>query len=257
MNRLLPVLFLAAAACRSASPAAAPPQAPAPAASPVATVTPAPAASPDLPENIRWVLRSAEYRADFLQTYRLATEHVERAAQGRAAGTWGVMADADETVISNVQYEIERWRTRTPHSRERWAEWVGRKAAAPLPGAGAFLRRVRELGGRIAIVTNRYQAECPDTEAVFQGHGLAYDVMLCRPDGGPSDKNPRFERVRTGEAFGSGPVELLAVLGDNIQDFPGQTQELRKKGDEAFADFGGRLFVLPNPLYGSWEGNPD
>jgi 5'-nucleotidase (lipoprotein e(P4) family) len=256
MNRLLPVLLLAVAACRSASPAAAP-QAPAPAASPAAAASPAPAASPDLPKAIRWVTRSAEYRADFLQTYRDATEHVERAAQGRAPGSWAVMADADETVISNVQYEIERWRTNTPHTNERWAEWVGRKAATPLPGAAAFLRRVRDLGGRIAIVTNRYQSQCADTEAVLQAHALPFDAVLCRPEGGPGDKNPRFERVRTGEAFGSGAVEVVAVLGDNIQDFPGQTQALRKEDDQAFAEFGARLFVLPNPLYGSWETNPD
>jgi len=33
------------------------------------------------------------------------------------------------------------------------------------------------------------------------------------------------------------------------------TQALRDRGDEAFADFGVRLFVLPNPMYGSWEGS--
>jgi acid phosphatase len=251
MNRALAVLVFVLPACRSAAPVARPQP---PAASPAA---PAPSASPDLPKQIRWVTRAAEYRADFLQTYRAATEHVERAAQGRAPGSWGVVADADETLISNAQYEIERWRTNTPHTRDRWREWVRRKEATPLPGAAAFLRRVRELGGRIAIVTNRYQAECADTEAVFQAQGLAYDAMLCRPDGGPGDKNPRFERARSGEAFSSGPIEVVAFMGDNIQDFPAKTQELRKQGDEAFAEFGARLFVLPNPLYGSWEANPD
>jgi acid phosphatase len=254
MNRALPLLLLVLPACRSAAPAPAP-RPPAPAASPAAAASPA--LSPEPPKNIRWVTRSAEYRADFLQTYRLATEHVERAAQGRTPGSWAVMADADETLISNVQYEIERWRTNTPHTNERWAEWVRRREATPLPGAAAFLRRVRELGGRIAVVTNRYQAECADTEAVFKAHDLAYDAILCRPDGGPGDKNPRFERVRSGEPFGSGPVEIVAILGDNILDFPGQSQELRKRDDQAFADFGARLFVLPNPLYGSWERNPD
>ena len=45
-----------------------------------------------------------------------------------------------------------------------------RREATPLPGAAAFLARVRELGGRIAIVTNRLESECADTEAVFQTH---------------------------------------------------------------------------------------
>jgi len=209
---------------------------------------------------VRWAQRAAEYRANFLQTYRAAAAHVEQAASRRAPGTWGIVADGDETVISNVQHEVELARegkADAPFDAQRWTAWVRRRQATPLPGAAAFLRRVRELGGRIAIVTNRNAAECDDTKANFEAQGLLYDVILCRGEGEPSDKNPRFERVRTGEAFASGAVDVVAFLGDNIRDFPGASQELRKKGDEAFADFGARYFILPNPLYGSWETNPD
>jgi len=126
----------------------------------------------------------------------------------------------------------------------------------PLPGAAAFLDRVRGLGGRIAIVTNRTDAECPDTEAVFRAHGLAYDLMLCKPDGGSSDKNPRFEAVAGGTTPGGlPPLDVVAFVGDNVQDFPGCSQAIRTRGDEAFAEFGARFFVLPNPMYGSWERN--
>jgi predicted secreted acid phosphatase len=103
-------------------------------------------------------------------------------------------------------------------------------------------------------VTNRSAVECPDTEAVFRAHALAYDAMLCKPDAGTSDKNPRFEAVVRGTTpAGLPPLEVLAFLGDNIRDFPGQDQALREEGDEAFTPFGARFFVLPNPMYGSWE----
>jgi predicted secreted acid phosphatase len=49
------------------------------------------------------------------------------------------------------------------------------------------------------------------------------------------------------------PLEIVAFVGDNILDFPGLSQAIMKKGDEAFADFGVRFFVLPNPIYGSWN----
>jgi predicted secreted acid phosphatase len=115
---------------------------------------------------------------------------------------------------------------------------------------------VRALGGKVAIVTNRSAAECPDTEAVFRAHGLAYDAMLCKPDAGPGDKNPRFEAVARGTTpAGLPPLGVVAFFGDNIQDFPGRSQALRQEPDEAFADFGARFFVLPNPMYGSWEKN--
>jgi 5'-nucleotidase (lipoprotein e(P4) family) len=203
---------------------------------------------------VRWVRESAEHRAAFLQTYRAATAHVEREAASRASGTWAVVLDADETVIDNSLHELERVKKGIPFGSGSWREWTARREATPLPGAAAFLARVRGLGGRIAIVTNRSAAECPDTEAVFRAHDLAYDVMLCRPQAGPSDKNPRFEAVARGTTpAGLPPLEIVAFLGDNIRDFPGLDQSIREREDEAFAAFGARFFVLPNPMYGSWE----
>ena len=236
----------ASAACRSAAPPA-PPQAPT---APVA----APATLP--PESIRWTRDSAEHRAVFLQVYGAATAHVEREAAARAPGTWAVVLDADETVIDNSLYQLERARAGKPFDAESWRAWCARREAVPLPGARAFLARVRALGGKVAIVTNRTASECPDTEAVFRAHGLDYDVLLCKPDGGPSDKGPRFEAVARGTTpVGLPPLEVVSFLGDNIQDFPGLSQAVRKEADQAFAAFGARFFVLPNPMYGSWEKN--
>ena len=65
-----------------------------------ATVTPA--ASPPAaawPRDLLWVRTAAEHRAIFLQTFRAAQEKLVGAVQGRAAGTWAVIADADETLV--------------------------------------------------------------------------------------------------------------------------------------------------------------
>jgi 5'-nucleotidase (lipoprotein e(P4) family) len=249
----LALVLAVTAACRSAAPVAHP-QAPAPAA-PAAAPSSAPTAF-RASEAIRWTRDSAEHRALFLQVYRAATATVEREAAARASGTWAVVLDADETVIDNSPYQLERARAGQPFDPASWKAWCARREAVPLPGASAFLSRVRALGGKIAIVTNRSAAECPDTEAVFRAHGLAYDTMLCKPDGSPSDKNPRFVAVARGTTpAGLPPLEVVAFLGDNIQDFPEKGQSIRERGDEAFADFGARFFVLPNPMYGSWERN--
>ncbi len=129
-----------------------------------------------------------------------------------------------------------------------------RREATPMPGAAAFLARVRDLGGRIAIVTNRLESECADTEAVFKTHRLVYDMMLCRPDTGPSDKNPRFAAVTAGTTkVGGPPLEALVFVGDNILDFPSLSQAAVKKDDKTLAPFGTRYFMLPNPMYGSWQ----
>jgi 5'-nucleotidase (lipoprotein e(P4) family) len=228
--------------------------APAAAQVPAVQVPAVPTAGAAEPLEIRWVRRSAEHQALFLQVYGLATARVEAATAGRPPGTWAVVLDADETVISNLEYQAERGRAGLPFSRESWHAWVTKREATPLPGAAAFLARVHALGGRIAIVTNRLESECPDTEAVFRAHALVYDVMLCKPDQGPSDKNPRFDAVRNGTTpAGLPPLDVIAFLGDNIYDFPGMSQAVRERGPEAFADFGVRFFVLPNPMYGSWQ----
>ena len=78
--------------------------------------------------------------------------------------------------------------------------------------------------------------------------------MLCRPDGTPSDKNPRFEAVAAGRSPASATaVEVVAFVGDNIQDFPAMTQAVKAKGAAGFAEFGTRFFMVPNPMYGSWQ----
>ena len=217
--------------------------------------TPQPATSaPALPDSLRWVRDSAEYRAATLQTYRSATSSVTSAASGRQAGSWAVVLDADETVISNLQYQIERSQAGLNYSAESWRAWVARRKATPIPGAATFLARVRDLGGRIVIVTNRLESECADTEALFKTERLTYDVMLCRPDGETSDKNPRFAAVAAGTSTAGGPpLEIVAFLGDNILDFPGLTQASVKQSAATLEPFGVEYFLVPNPMYGSWQ----
>lgn len=205
-------------------------------------------------ESIRWVRNSAEYDAAFYQVYRQATTRVEQAVAKLPAGSWAVILDADETVLNNSLYQVERGRLGLGFTAESWNAWVKRREATVLPGSAAFLARVRALGGKIAIVTNRLESECADTRAVFDAFKLAYDAMLCRPDGSPSDKNPRFAAVADGKSpASSSKLEVVAILGDNIHDFPALSQKSKEQGAPAFSEFGVRYFLVPNPMYGSWE----
>ncbi|MEY4634331.1 MAG: outer membrane protein [Acidobacteriota bacterium] len=221
--------------------------------SPVVSAPAAPAERV-VPEAVQWVRNSAEFHAALYQVYRLATTRVEQAVARRPAGSWAVILDADETVLNNSLYQLERSRLGLGFTAESWNAWVKRREATPLPGAAGFLNRVRALGGRIAIVTNRLESECADTRAVFDAFKLAYDAMLCRPDGSPSDKNPRFAAVAEGRSPAStSALDVVAVLGDNIMDFPAFSQKSKEQGAPAFADFGVRYFLVPNPMYGSWQ----
>jgi predicted secreted acid phosphatase len=104
----------------------------------------------------------------------------------------------------------------------------------------------------VAIVTNRADSLCAPTRANLQSAGIEADIVLCQP-GGESDKNPRFRRIQTGNAAaGIAALNVVAWFGDNILDFPNMSQAARNDA-RALDEFGRRYFILPNPMYGSWQ----
>jgi len=206
--------------------------------------------------DIVWFQRAAERRALSLQAYATATEKLEAKVASGVPASWGVVLDIDETTLDNSPYQRARAELGLGYSPATWTAWVDQKAAMPIPGAAAFIARVRQLGGRVVFVSNRVDArECPQTRANLATHGIAFDAMLCKTT--TSDKNPRFDAVKAGSGTGLPPTTVVMYVGDNIQDFPMLTQEVRTQPDAAFAAFGDRFFLVPNPMYGSWEKNVD
>jgi len=218
--------------------------------------TPAPAqAKPELDRSAHWTRNSAEYQALVRQAYNVAGERLREEVGGREGGSWAVALDADETIIDNSAYEKELTLAGLKSTSEFWDGWVARRAAPPLPGVMEFLDLVQQLGGRIAVVTNRLEEHCADTKANFRAFDIPFDVVLCRKD--DRRKEPRWEMVENGTASADlPPLEIVMWVGDNIRDFPDLDQDVRFESGDAFAEFGRRYFVLPNPVYGSWTGNP-
>jgi 5'-nucleotidase (lipoprotein e(P4) family) len=209
-----------------------------------------PVAGGKLPHHLRWVAESAEYRAAIWQAFALAGERLEELAVGRTPGTWAVSLDADETVMSNLAYSVQQAAVGRSYDRESWRRWVEQEAAAPLPGANEFLHRVQEMGGRVVIVTNRWDDERAATEANLRALDVPFDLLLARTE--DRQKEPRWAAVEAGTA-GLPPAEIVLWVGDNIEDFPELDQSIRTRPTGELAPFGDRFIVLPNPMYGSWE----
>jgi acid phosphatase len=241
-------LALALAACTTAAP---PP--PAPAAPP-----PAPAiAAPPQSASLHWMRTAAEHRAVFVQTFEAAALRLAGLVEGRDPFTWAISIDGDETILDNSQYQKEREAVGGGFTTETWTEWVRRQEAPALPGAVGFLEAVRSLGGRIAVVTNRDESVCQATEDNLRKERVPYDVVLCKPVEGPSDKAPRWQAIQRGTASKYlPPLDLVMWVGDNVGDFPGGSQAWRDAPEAAMDPFGDRFWMLPNPAYGSWERNP-
>lgn len=212
------------------------------------------AQQPRPPRELLWVRTAAEHEALFYQTFRAAAARLRSLVGGYAQGTWAVIADADETLIDNSEYQRRIVPTGGVFDSASWNSWVRERGASALPGALEFSSAVRALGGHLVVVTNRDQRVCEDTRANIASIGIVAAAVLCRTT--VSDKNARFEAVRTGTAASQlGPLNVVMWLGDNIQDFPQLTQQIRSTGDPRLALFGDRYFVFPNPMYGSFERN--
>jgi 5'-nucleotidase (lipoprotein e(P4) family) len=268
MRKLLPtamiaVSAMASAACGTAQTTTTPPPQPAPTQQP-APGQPAPGAMAmppggmmGLPPEVQWFRNSAEKRASFIQAYRTAGDQIRTLAAGQAPGTWAVILDADETVLDNSMYQRELAMRREPMRPDTWAAWVRQEAARVLPGALGFTRMVHDMGGKVVIVTNRDEPLCEATRSNLRKEMVPFDLALCRTDMTNGNKNPRFQAVQGGTAGGGLPaLRVLMWVGDNINDFPDQSQAIRSGGDEAFDRFGRTFIMLPNPMYGSWQANP-
>lgn len=232
--------------------AATPAPAPAPATAPVTAPATAPATA--TARDVQWSRVSAEHTAIFVETYRAAADRLVTLAAGRAPGSWGVILDADETVLDNSDYELARVPFGGSFDANVWDAWVAAGRAPALPGAVTFTSRVHQLGGKVVIVTNRSDKGCPATRANLDRVSIKPDLVVCKTD--KDDKNPRFDAVQNGTASPDFPaIAVLEWIGDNIQDFPHLSQAIRNEPESAFARFGDTFFALPNPMYGSWQNN--
>lgn len=205
-----------------------------------------------LPNDVRWFRTSAEYRALARQAYRVAADRLPELSRALAPQSWAVVLDADETVLDNSEYQRRRVVMDSGYTESSWAAWVNERAAPAVPGAPELTHTVHALGGRVAIVTNRADSLCAPTRVNLGSAGIEADVVLCQP-GAESDKNPRFRRIQNGTAAPGIPaLTIVAWFGDNILDFPNMSQAARNE-PRALDEFGKRYFILPNPMYGSWQ----
>lgn len=194
---------------------------------------------------IRWVTKSSEYKAVCLQTYVVAWEKVETTATS-TIGAWAIVMDIDETVLSNGQYQLELNSKKASHSQEAWEAWVNRVEATPVPGAKAFLLKIRGLpNGRIIFLSNRFARNTKATRRNLEKHGLIAkdDVLLLRKNRDDTkEKRQKEVLTGTGRMASHGKVRVLAWYGDAAHDFP----------DDPKLKWGRQKFMLPNPVYGSW-----
>ena len=220
---------------------------------------------------VRWLTTSKEYQALTESVYQQAT----RALPQAPSDDWVVVMDVDETVLDNSAYQIEAEQSGRGYTPQSWAAWVAREDAGLVPGAKAFMQQVYAAGGKIALITNRDRAQDEHTWRNIVAVGIAAtehntcllgrtatDKNAVSTPGIVNDKDLRRQQISRGAAHcfvpkgtvnktWSQPHTIVLQVGDNIEDFAGVTQE-NADIEQLLPALGKTLFLLPNPMYGSW-----
>ena len=226
---------------------------------------------------IKWYRDSAEKKALYRQAYYLGSAYIRQwvAQHHPAAKTWGVVLDIDETTLDNSWYFYQCGDL--AHRESDFEHFVTiRQKSLALPGVVALTHLVHRLGGYVSLVSNRdgsYRDASGSTLAAtianLKQQNIVFDQVILanyKTSQHPSDKNPRFNAVIYGH-YGSHemvwskrlpPHQVIAYFGDNIQDFPRFKQaavDALPDDSKTYEVFGAGYFILPNPMYGSWEAN--
>ena len=199
-----------------------------------------------LPNDVRWVRQSAEYRILCEQLFHQATVAILRTVKAeKNSGNLAVVVDLDETVLDNSHYQVERWKAGLSFTQDSWSDWVNRKEAGLIPGAKAFLSTVRKNGVRVVFLSNRMNDNLKPTRENLQALGALdpRDLFLLRLDKDDLKEVRRKEVTDgTGRMKKVGPLKVIGYVGDQMGDFPSDRKQ----------EFGKTNFLLPNPMYGKW-----
>ena len=223
---------------------------------------------------VAWFQTSVEYRLIAGQAWRGALvqldraiktpgwdalTHEDRATPVTASLPLAVIVDVDETVLDNSPYQARVIRDNKSFDEFTWSEWVREAAAKPIPGALEFARAATARGVTVYYISNRAadlsavtvknlrQAGFPiKDESQFLGLGTVVDG--CESEG--SEKGCRRQLIgrshRVLMQFGDQIGDMATVVANNL---PGREAAVRPY----LGWIGERWFVLPNPMYGSWE----
>src|SRR6185437_8562873 len=229
-------------------------------------------------QSIKWYRDSAEKKALYNQAYSMGSQYVRLWVKTNhpKPNTWGVILDIDETALDNSWFMYAC----NGHDVSNEAEFghyiVNAKKSVALPGVTSFLNLVHELGGYVSFISNRDGTFKDKSGNVLEStlenlkdQNVYFDQVLLandRDSKDPKNKNTRFTAVISGKYDGAEMVwsnklpahKVIAYFGDNIQDFPKLKQATVNSldgSDEVFKAFGNGYFILPNPIYGSWQKN--
>lgn len=202
-----------------------------------------------------WYQKSAEMRACYFQAFYLAKMQLQLNLNSyKGDKKPAVILDIDETVLDNSPFQATLIKTGKTYTSELWKEWTDMKTAKALPGAVEFTNFAKQNGVEVFYVSNRKVEALEGTVENMVNYGFANaDTNFVLLRGESRDKELRRFKVKENH-------DVLLYIGDNLTDFSSEYEHRGKDLGFAKVDsdknlFGSKYIVLPNPMYGNWEGS--
>jgi acid phosphatase len=217
-----------------------------------------------------WVQNAAEYDAIAMQTYATAMRTLPLPLED---SFWtaslkqdenenfmslppAIIMDVDETVLDNSPFQARMIKQGKDFNIEDWNAWCKEAQAEAVPGAVEFANFAADRGVTIFYITNRdYEVEeATRKNLIEEGFPVSnsIDNVLTNGEktGWNSSKTERRQQIEEN-------YRVVMIVGDDLNDFlPAKNITLKKRASlvQEYSNwFGRRWFILPNPVYGSWE----
>jgi 5'-nucleotidase (lipoprotein e(P4) family) len=226
-----------------------------------------PARADNRVDAILWQTTSAEYRVIAQSIYASAQAHLEPAL---ADPQWtalpaqknnfrhlppAIILDLDETVIDTGAFQSQLARSNARFSSGPWREWQERNQPAAVPGAVEFIAAAQARGVTVFFITNRDHRTEETARRNLAAVGVSLpngiDTVLCRGERSDWSSNKESRRQFVAQTY-----RVLMLVGDDLADFISEyraTPAERMSAALKHGEWGSKWFMLPNPMYGSWE----
>ena len=204
-----------------------------------------------LPNDVRWVKESNEYKAICHQVYSNAIDeinnklHYNRSSLNIPNHNFAVVMDLDETVLDNSDYQVDILSKNQAFSIESWSLWVKEEKASLVPGAFNYITFLRDKNIQIIFISNRMNERLESTKNNMRKLGIYADedIYLLRKNKQDKKTVRRNEIDKLiGRMSAYDPFTIIQYLGDAMGDFEYNESDR----------FGTDQFIFPNPMYGKW-----
>ena len=199
-----------------------------------------------------WYQNAAEVDALYQQGYNVATNKLKELLKQPTNKPYSIVLDIDETVLSNIPFQVKMIKDGTAFNPKLWDEWVQKAEATPVAGAKEFLQFADKNKVQIYYISDRTDAQVDATIKNLEAQGLPVqgrDHLMFKKEGDKSKEGRRQEVLKH--------TNLVMLFGDNLVDFAEFSTKSEAYRDKMFeqlkAEFGDKFIIFPNPMYGSWE----